>query len=172
MADNFVANPGAGGSTFASDDIAGVQYPRAKQSWGVDGVAVDTSLTDPLPINLHTVGGAAVTLGQKAAAASVPVVLASGLPVPTVSDNPAVITSGQVATTATATALPAFAYTNGIVITASASNTAEVFVGPAGVTVGTGYPLQPGQSIAYGVTNGSAIYLVSAALQTAAYTGN
>lgn len=40
-ADNFVANAGAGGSTFASDDISSVQYPRVKHSWGRDGVASD-----------------------------------------------------------------------------------------------------------------------------------
>lgn len=42
MADNFVANPGSGGATFASDDIGpGVQYPRVKRSFGRDGVASD-----------------------------------------------------------------------------------------------------------------------------------
>ena len=30
MADTFVANAGSGGSTFASDDIGGVHYPRIK----------------------------------------------------------------------------------------------------------------------------------------------
>jgi len=41
MADNFVANAGSGGSTFASDDVGGVQYPRLKRSYGRDGTAVD-----------------------------------------------------------------------------------------------------------------------------------
>jgi hypothetical protein len=41
MADNVVADPGAGGSTFATDDIAGVHYPRSKVSLGADGTAVD-----------------------------------------------------------------------------------------------------------------------------------
>lgn len=41
MADNFVANSGSGGSTFASDDISSVQYPRVKVSWGRDGVVSD-----------------------------------------------------------------------------------------------------------------------------------
>lgn len=30
MADNFIANAGAGGETFASDDIGGIQYPISK----------------------------------------------------------------------------------------------------------------------------------------------
>jgi len=41
MADNFVANAGSGGSTFASDDVGGIQYPRVKISHGGNGVAAD-----------------------------------------------------------------------------------------------------------------------------------
>lgn len=41
MADNFVANAGSGGSTFASDDVSSVQYPRVKISVGPDGSAQD-----------------------------------------------------------------------------------------------------------------------------------
>jgi hypothetical protein len=52
MPDNFTANPGSGGAVFASDDIAGVQWPRVKIAWGVDGVAVDASGTDPLPVSV------------------------------------------------------------------------------------------------------------------------
>lgn len=50
MADNVVANAGAGGATFASDDIAGVHYPRTKVVWGADGAANDTSAAAPLPV--------------------------------------------------------------------------------------------------------------------------
>jgi hypothetical protein len=139
MADNFTSNAGAGGATFASDDVGGVQYPRVKATFGADGTATDISAANPLPVT---------------------------------TTNPAVITAGQVAVTSTATALPSFAYTNGIVITASASNTAPVYVGSSGVTAATGYPLEAGQSIAYGIVNGSAIFLISAAAQAAAYTGN
>jgi len=41
MADNFVANAGSGGSTFAADDIASVLYPRVKISQGLDGIVQD-----------------------------------------------------------------------------------------------------------------------------------
>ena len=41
MADNYVANAGSGGSTFASDDISSVHYARVKRSFGRDGVAAD-----------------------------------------------------------------------------------------------------------------------------------
>ena len=52
MADNFVANPGAGGDTFAADDVAGIKYPRSKISFGIDGAATDVSATDPLPVTM------------------------------------------------------------------------------------------------------------------------
>lgn len=52
MADNFVANPGSGGSTFASDDIGSVQYPRVKVTWGADGTANDANATTPIPVQL------------------------------------------------------------------------------------------------------------------------
>lgn len=67
MADNFTANPGSGGSTFASDDIGSVQYPRVKPSWGADGSATDASVAAPLPVqsslesNQMTAGGTVVT---------------------------------------------------------------------------------------------------------------
>ena len=62
MADNFTANPGSGGSTFASDDISSVQYPRVKVSWGVDGAAVDASVTDPIPVQLVGQAAGGVTI--------------------------------------------------------------------------------------------------------------
>ena len=55
MADNFVANPGAGGATFAADEIAGVKYPRSKVAFGVDGVATDVSNLAPLPVIINDV---------------------------------------------------------------------------------------------------------------------
>lgn len=51
MVDNVVANPGVGGSTFATDDIGGIQYPRMKVNFGVDGSAVDVSASNPLPVS-------------------------------------------------------------------------------------------------------------------------
>lgn len=64
MADDFVANPGAGGDTFAADDIAGVKYPRSKLVIGADGVNDgDVSATNPLPVNLEQVNGGSIALG-------------------------------------------------------------------------------------------------------------
>src|SRR6185369_2653276 len=41
MADNFVTNPGSGGSTFGADDVGSVLYSRVKVSQGADGTAQD-----------------------------------------------------------------------------------------------------------------------------------
>lgn len=43
MADTFATNPGTGGTTFASDDISNVHYPRIKISGGRDGVVSDVA---------------------------------------------------------------------------------------------------------------------------------
>jgi hypothetical protein len=51
MAENVILNPGAGGDTFAADDIAGVKFPRTKLVHGDDGInAGDVSAANPLPV--------------------------------------------------------------------------------------------------------------------------
>lgn len=51
MPDNFIANPGAGGSTFAADEIGVALYPRSKITLGADGVNDgDVSASNPMPI--------------------------------------------------------------------------------------------------------------------------
>lgn len=51
MADNKQAGAAVGsGPTFATDEIDGVDYPRAKIVWGVDGTATDASASNPLPV--------------------------------------------------------------------------------------------------------------------------
>lgn len=53
MADNFTANPGAGGASFASDDIGGVQFPRIKLVHGADGSSDgDVAVGSPLPVRV------------------------------------------------------------------------------------------------------------------------
>lgn len=61
LADNVVANPGAGGATFAADDIGGVYYPRTKIVIGADGSNDgDISSANPLPV---AVGGPVTVVG-------------------------------------------------------------------------------------------------------------
>ena len=49
MADNIGYTPGSG-ATVAADDIGGVLYQRVKPAFGPDGVAVDVSTENPLPV--------------------------------------------------------------------------------------------------------------------------
>jgi hypothetical protein len=51
MADNItaLANTGTGTDVFATDDIGGVNYPRSKTGFGVDGQYHDVSHFHPLP---------------------------------------------------------------------------------------------------------------------------
>jgi len=93
VADNLVANPGAGGATLATDEIAGVHYPRSKQVWGPDNTAVDVAAgSAALPIQD---GGNSITVdGSVSIAGTVPV---SG----TVSVSGTVPVSGTVAVSGT-----------------------------------------------------------------------
>ena len=54
MADNLIAlaNTGSGTDVLATDEIAGVHYPRSKMVWGADGVANDVSVAAPMPVAL------------------------------------------------------------------------------------------------------------------------
>jgi hypothetical protein len=81
MADNaVVANLGTGGATFASDQIGGIEYPRAKVVWGADGTATDTSAAAPLPVQVPSGGVAsgAIASGAVASGAFASGALASG----------------------------------------------------------------------------------------------
>ena len=50
-ADNFTANAGSGGDTFAADEIASVKYPRSKIVIGADGTNDgDVSSANPMPV--------------------------------------------------------------------------------------------------------------------------
>lgn len=50
MADNVGYTPGTG-ATVAADEISGVLYQRTKPVVGEDGVAVDVSQSNPMPID-------------------------------------------------------------------------------------------------------------------------
>lgn len=49
MPDNVGYTPGSG-ATVAADEIGGVLYQRMKPVVGVDGVAVDVSIDNPMPL--------------------------------------------------------------------------------------------------------------------------
>ena len=86
---------------------------------------------------------------------------------------PAAPITGQQVLTTSATALPANALQNGLVVTALAANTGTVWIGAAGVTASTGYPLSAGQSLSFAVANASGIAIIGTnATDKVAYAGN
>ena len=51
MSDNANLTSGDGTLVVATDKIAGVDYQRVKVTWGTDGIATDTSVSAPLPVD-------------------------------------------------------------------------------------------------------------------------
>lgn len=66
MADNVIANAGAGGATFSTDDIAGIHWPFSKLAWGpldtanvvddVTGKRVPVKIGEALPAGTANIG--------------------------------------------------------------------------------------------------------------------
>lgn len=61
MANNFVANPGAGGDTFAADDIGTYKIPYSKLDIGGAGVSSPVTSANPLPVSIATMPSTPVT---------------------------------------------------------------------------------------------------------------
>lgn len=86
---------------------------------------------------------------------------------------PASPITGQQTLATTAAALPTNALQNGLIVTALPANTGIVYVGAAGVTTVSGYPLSPGQSMSFAVANASGIAIIGTnATDKVAYAGN
>lgn len=138
------------GTTYAGANVS--QYPvlwgfNASLRSGAGGVSPVTE--DPscnLNVNIAAGAGAVVSTSPK---------------------------SFQQTLAASAAALASNAYTVGIVITALTTNTGTVYVGGPGVTASTGYPMVPGQSISYAVSNSNLVYVIGTnTTDQVAVTGN
>jgi hypothetical protein len=116
MADNFVANAGAGGSTFASDDVSGVHHARAKRSFGRDGSAADVGT---LSARIGSNGTTSVPIVVKSSAGTLFLVVATNsnaavaylklydkATTPTSSDTPVAVIPVPGATSGAAVVLP------------------------------------------------------------------
>jgi hypothetical protein len=115
MADNItaLANTGTGTDVFATDNIGGVNYPRTKVGFGVDGSYVDASATNPLPVAAYGELVEAIEAMRFAVAALTKTIgfalpSAQGWPImevrqPTGTNLNAVIGSGTVTTVSTLT---------------------------------------------------------------------
>ena len=68
--------------------------------------------------------------------------------------------SFQQTLTISAVALTSNAASQGVLIKSLSSNTGTVYVGPSTVTTSNGYPLAPGESISYPVSNSNLVYII------------
>jgi hypothetical protein len=64
MPDNVAYTPGSG-ATIAADDIGGVLYQRVKVTHGVDGIAHETSDSNPYPIKVMSVNDSLPTVANQ-----------------------------------------------------------------------------------------------------------
>ena len=64
-----------------------------------------------------------------------------------------------------------FDFKAGAIISAPVANTASVFFGDSVVTVGTGFPLRPGESLKVPVVELKGLYAISAAAQNLNWIG-
>jgi len=87
-------------------------------------------------------------------AAAIPVYIASNGSVTSV-------VSGQQTATTSALALASHALSDSVTISAPSTNTAVVYVGPAGVTSSNGFALAAGQSINLTIPNTNLLYIIA-----------
>jgi hypothetical protein len=86
-------------------------------------------------------------------------------------DLPTAPLSGQVSVTTSAAALPSVVLTVGAILT-NTSTTATCYLGPTGVTTGTGAPLAPGASTSVAVSNLNTLYAIGSSALTLGYLGS
>jgi hypothetical protein len=73
------------------------------------------------------------------------------------------VKTGQQATTTSAAALPSVAFSYGpVTMKAPSTNAAPVEIGPSGVTAGSGFVLEPGDSVTLAAPNLNQLYLIGA----------
>ena len=76
LCDNVAITAGSG-TSIATDTVGGAEYQRIKMTWGVDGSAVDTSDTNPIPTVSER--GATATLANITGSASAMTLQASNV---------------------------------------------------------------------------------------------
>jgi hypothetical protein len=131
-----------------------------------DRTVTDTTLSPQSSVKLHNNGDGSYSRASYISGGDM-----------AIDPTTAAVASAQQTCTSSAVALPSQAYTNGFIITAQTTNVGVAYIGGSGVTTSTGYPLKPGQSIAYNAANSNQAYLIcDSAAATAsdkiAITGN
>jgi len=139
MADNVDITPGSG-TTIATDDVGGIQYQVVKLDVGGDGVSTPASEDAPVPIgnwtDLHSLTGRMVLLGEL-----VPEAISTyGSAIPCTSVR---VKSAKI------NAATALVYVG---------NAAMVNIGSG---AGSGYELDPGESVDIAATDVRDVYVAS-----------
>ena len=149
MPDNFTTDAGAGGKTFASDEVTGgptggtCDYPLTKLALGALNAAV---------------------LVADADGARIPVKVSDGLGANS-------ILAGQISLSGVEAALSSVVARR-IRLKAHLDNTDVIYLGPTGVTTGTGYPLWAGDIVEVEVSNLNVIHaIVGSSTQVLCYMG-
>lgn len=114
------------------------------------------SLPANASVNLNQYGGSAVGAGN-----ALHVQPGTGANFATTEQSSAAILSGQQAVNGTAASL-ANNTVKEVCVKALLANTSNVYVGPTGVTTGTGLELGPGDSYCTRVTNTNALFVIAA----------
>jgi len=83
---------------------------------------------------------------------------------------------GQKAMTGSAVQLQTNTLTNGVIITAKSTNTANIVIGDSGVTTtengsGNGYILEPGASVSFAGTNTNLLYAIGTTSDVLSFMG-
>lgn len=113
------------------------------------------------PLGVRLSDGSVALIGQQAMSASIPVVIANNQgAIPTIPGSATAILAGQMAVTATATALPSNAV-KGVCVKALIGNGLIVYTGPTGITTSTGDELAAGDGRCYPVNNTNLLFFVS-----------
>ena len=149
MSDNFQTDPGAGGKSFASDEITGgptggtCDYPLSKIAYG--------------PLD-------SATIVADAAGSRFPVKIGDGL-------SAASAVSGQISLTGAEAALSS-AVARRFKLKANTDNSDVIYLGTTGVTTATGYPLWPGDLLEVEVSNLNILHaIVGSGTQKLSYLG-
>jgi hypothetical protein len=180
---NVVTGTGASGVGIPRVTIANDSSLAANQSVNLNQVAgAAPSATNPLFVGIAdgTNGAAAVKAASTSAAAadkSLVVQLSPNQPNLTTPLNTqpagfASLVAFQQAVTASAVVLASNA-THGFCVKALPTNAITVFIGPTGVTTGTGYPLAAGDSVCYQLSNTNLAFVIASTTgASVAVTGN
>lgn len=170
MADNIVIKDGANVTqTMATDDIGGVNYPRHKINFGVDGAAVDVSSSNPLPVtpNITRGGGAIdsntqrVTLATDGPGVANLTTIANNTP--TIDNNkqpviPSMTTGGNVSVTTAATGTNWTAFGSQALKQLTVSNQTNTTIEFRQDGAGVGFQIPSGMVYTFfGITNANQI---------------